>query len=187
MTDEKYIYHKDIAEKKRTARGSFNRLSRTGKSRMKTPSDYLPKKERNKMNGEVKSYNLNAPMSWAEFRAMPKDIQAEYINGLIEKYSPTQTAVAKMLGVSYGGLNKHCRHELNIYFGFKGRPDENTNKEFWKWVENSRSEQQNNTAETPIGGSLVFADTSLEKALKTAINLITTKDLKRIEITWEAT
>lgn len=78
MTDEEYIFRTECAEKKRTARGSFNRLSHAGKGgRVKMPSDYMTKKERDKMNGEVQSYNLNSPMKWMQFKRMPDDIQRE--------------------------------------------------------------------------------------------------------------
>ena len=31
------------------------------------------------MSGECKSYRLNSPMSWDEFKAMPDDIKITYI------------------------------------------------------------------------------------------------------------
>ena len=54
MTDEKYTFVTDVAEKKRIARGSFNKRTHNGKGgKVRFPSDYLSNKERNKMNGEI--------------------------------------------------------------------------------------------------------------------------------------
>lgn len=197
MTDEKYIYHKDIAEKKRTARGSYNRLSHAGKSGMKTPSDYLTKRERDKMNGEVQSYNLSVPMDWEQFKKMPPDIKGEYLNGLIDKFSPTQTSIAKMLGISNRYLNQLCTKELNIRFEHSGRQSEKKDRAFWEWVNSfAPAEQieadveiqpqtQNKDAGKPTSGMLVFTDTTAQDAFNAAYMLITASEMKSITISWE--
>lgn len=143
MTDEEYIFRTECAEKKRTARGSFNRLSHAGRGgRVKMPSDYMTKKERDKMNGEVQSYNLNRPMQWKQFKRMPDDIQREYINSLIEKFDPQQTAIAEMLGVSAGTLNKLCRERLGISFERGGAHGEGRNAAFWAWAKGTTEAEQ---------------------------------------------
>lgn len=135
MTDEEYIFRTECAEKKRTARGSFNRLSHAGKgARVKMPSDYMTKKERDKMNGEVQSYNLNSPMKWAQFKKMPDDIKREYINSIVEKFDPQQRAIAEMLGVSSWTLNDLCRKHLGIQFRRGGTQRTDRNAAFWAWV-----------------------------------------------------
>lgn len=101
MTDEEYVFRSECADRKRVARGSFNKRSHAGKGgRVKMPSDYMTKKERDKMNGEVQSYNLNSPMKWAQFKRMPDDIKREYLSTIISKYNPQQKALAEMFGVS---------------------------------------------------------------------------------------
>ena len=52
------------------------------------------------MNGEVKSYKLNEPMTWAEFKAMPDDIKVAYIKALRGKYNVSDTKIFEMMGVS---------------------------------------------------------------------------------------
>lgn len=80
LPDEQYVMISDSIEKKKIARSSHNRKTHCGKGgRVKFPSDYLSKKELKAMNGDVKSYNLNRPMTWEEFRSMPKDLQIMYI------------------------------------------------------------------------------------------------------------
>ena len=149
MTDEEYIFRTECAEKKRTARGSFNRLSHAGKGgRVKMPSDYMTKKERDQMNGEVQSYNLNSPMKWAQFKRMPDDIKREYINSLIEKFDPQQIAIAEMLGVSTWTLNKLCRERLGISFERGGAHGEGRNAAFWAWVNGATEAEQEAAPET---------------------------------------
>lgn len=101
MTDEKYTFVTDVAEKKRTARGAFNKRTHNGKrGGVKFPSDYLSKKERYKMNGEVKNYIMNAPITYAEFKKYPDDLKIEYITRLRKIFDVPDTAIAEMLSVS---------------------------------------------------------------------------------------
>lgn len=98
MTDEKYLFVTDCAEKKRTARGAYNK--KVGKGRkVKFPSDYMTRKELDAMNGEVVSYKLNEPMTWAEFKALPDDIKKTYIKLLREKFDVPDSRIAAMLEI----------------------------------------------------------------------------------------
>ncbi len=97
------------------------------------PSDYLTKKEREAMNGEVITYQMNKPMSWGQFKKMPDDTKREYINSIIHKYDPQQTAVAAMFGVTPRTLYVLCE-ELGIHFKRGGTQRENRNDAFWAWV-----------------------------------------------------
>ena len=65
------IFDLEIREKRAQA---FLNKSKTGskggsKSRkgMRTPSDFMSKKERNQLNGEVRAYNMNSLMDWKSF------------------------------------------------------------------------------------------------------------------------
>lgn len=101
MTDEKYTFISDVRDKKRTARGAFNRRTHAGKGgAVKTPYDYMSKKEREAMNGEVKSYKLNDPMTWAEFKQMPDDLQSAYIQALQNKYGVSTVKLGEMFGAT---------------------------------------------------------------------------------------
>lgn len=101
MKDEHYVFLKDVSEKKNVARSARNKRTHNGKrGGVKFPSDYMTEKERNAMNSEVKSYRLNEPMSWKEFKAMPDDIKVAYVKLLREKFGVPDTYLAKMFGVS---------------------------------------------------------------------------------------
>lgn len=38
----------------------------------------MTEEERNAMNGDVKTYNINRPVKWAEYKALPDDLKREY-------------------------------------------------------------------------------------------------------------
>lgn len=110
MNDEKYVYIQDVREKKITARSARGKRTHNGsRGGVKLPSDYMTEKEKKAMSGEVKTYRLNEPMSWDEFKGMPTDIQISYIKLLKEKYGVCNTAISKMLGVCHDMVTNHMK------------------------------------------------------------------------------
>lgn len=106
MTDEKYTFITDVAEKKRTARGAFNKRTHNGKGgKVRFPSDYLSNKERNKMNGEVREYRMNSPITYSEFKKYPDDLKKNYVKRLRDMFDVSDTDIAAMMGVKAKTLN----------------------------------------------------------------------------------
>lgn len=199
MTDEEYIFRTECAEKKRTARGSFNRLSHAGKGgRVKMPSDYMTKKERDKMNGEVQSYALHRPMKWEHFKRMPDDLKHEYLSAIISKYNPQREALAEMFGITPNTLYVTCR-EVGISFQ-NGGARKGRNDAFWAWVNGATEAKQEAApeiaeekptqkpqgAEALESGMLVFSDTTAQDAFNAAYALLTTAAMQKLVISWEA-
>ena len=58
------------------------------------------------MNGECKSFRLNDPMTWAEFRSMPEDIQVTYIKLLREKFNVPDKNLAEMFGITKDSISR---------------------------------------------------------------------------------
>ena len=101
MKDETYVFISDVKEKGSIGRSARHRKTHAGKGgRVRLPSDNLSKKELLKMNGECKSYRLNDPVKWDEFKSMPDDIKATYIKLIRQKFNPPNTMIAQMMGVS---------------------------------------------------------------------------------------
>jgi hypothetical protein len=114
MTDEKYSYIQDVKDKKITARSARNKRTHNGKGgSVKLPSDYMTKKEIKAMSGEVKSYRLNEPMSWKEFKAMPDDIKVSYISLLRQKWNAPDSYIGKMMGTNVCSFSQEM-HRLGI-------------------------------------------------------------------------
>lgn len=84
------------------------------------------------MNGEVKTYRLNDPMKWNEFKYMPDDIKISYIKLIRQKFHVSDSCIAKMLGISQNGFSSHIRR-LGIGLG-RGTGNQKSDKEgFLAW------------------------------------------------------
>ena len=87
MDDIEYVFNSDIREKKRTARGSRNKVCGAKSHKCTLPFESMKRKELIAMNGSVTNYKLSEFYSWEQFLAMPSDIQVEYINRMSEHYN----------------------------------------------------------------------------------------------------
>lgn len=205
MTDEKYSYIQDVKDKKITARSARNKRTHNGKGgSVKLPSDYMTKKEIKAMSGEVKSYRLNEPMNWKEFKAMPNDIQVAYIKLLKEKFCVPNNAIEKMFGLGNGTLVRHLEH---IGLSTKPLPRGDFDREGWygfvhgvptqkeepvedvpHWIDKENAppilgEDQKEVLH-PCSGTLCFVGTA-EGALDAMRHILGNETMK-ITISWEA-
>lgn len=105
MTDERYTFVQDIREKKRTARGYYNKVRQGG--RMKLPSDYLTEKERKNLSGQVYTYSLADRLTWEQFKGLPTDLQNEYIDKL-RRNGGTAKDIKGFLNVSQHPFEAWC-------------------------------------------------------------------------------
>ena len=106
MTDEEYLFRQTERERKRIGRGDFNK-KRQGGRHARLPSDNMTKKEWEKMNGEIKSYDMAKPAQWKEFLAWPTDLQKEYILGLERTFHATSEDIAIMMGCAPSTLRNY--------------------------------------------------------------------------------
>lgn len=131
MTDEKYLFTQDVRQKKNVARSARNRRTHTGKGgAVKFPSDFMTRKELNAMNGELKSYRLNEPMPWKEFKKMPDDVKTVYIKTLRQKYGVSDSKISKMLGATQPTVSAEIRR-LGLGRGRNSIMDRPFDKEGW--------------------------------------------------------
>ena len=100
------------------------------------------------MNGEVKSYKLNDPMSWDEFQAMPDDIKITYIKLLREKFGVPDSHIGNMLGVRQNRISKEIiRLGIN---GGRGSGKTKWNKDAWlAWCNGAPVPAPDPTEEAP--------------------------------------
>ena len=207
MTDEKYTFIEDVRVKKQMANSARYKQTHTGKGgRAKLPSDYMKKKELEAMNGECKTYRLNSPMKWFEFKAMPDELKISYIKLIREKYGATDSAISDMLGVTKAtfcherkrlGLEPTCRGGLHAYDrdGFltwaMGVPVQKEVQELEATqeapVEATHAEEQATVAErrrmVPDSGTMVF-EGEVEEILNT-VSVLLGGSNAHISITWD--
>ena len=133
MTDERFTFIEDCKDKKRIARGASHKRTHCGKGgAVMFSSDYLTTKEKKAMNGECKSYRMNDPMKWDEFKKMPEDLQIAYIKAIRNQFGNSNQAIFNMFGVCYETGNKHFK-KLGLNLGKKA--SRSFDKEAWsRWV-----------------------------------------------------
>lgn len=121
MTDEAYEFIQDCKDKKITARSARSTRTHCGKSgAVRLPSDFMTKKEREAMNGECKSYRMNEPITWAEFKTWPDEHKVSYIKLLRHKFNVPNANIAEMMGVDRVHFNKVVINPLGLMRGKKG-------------------------------------------------------------------
>ena len=60
-------------------------------------------------HGEVKTFNMNQPITRRVFNSMSEETQRAYIQSLVDKYHPTQGQIAEMLDMAPDTLSKRLR------------------------------------------------------------------------------
>ena len=140
MSDEQYELMQDTKDKKHTARSAFNTRTHCGKSGCNLPHEKMTKKELGAMNGEVKSFRMNDPMTWEEFKGLPDDLKVIYVKNLRKAYGVTDTALSEMFGVHRSLLGRWFK-TLNLTVGDEAKGNRNWNKEaFLAWSKGVKAE-----------------------------------------------
>ena len=135
MKDETYLFISDVKDKKITARSARYTRTHCGRGgRVRFPSDNLSKKELEKMNGECKTYRLNSPMAWKEFKAMPDEHKITYIKLVREKYGVSDTQLGKAMGINCCSFsNEMARLGLNVGVGVRNGSTKWDKEGFLAW------------------------------------------------------
>ena len=98
----------DALQKKRIAAGARHMKRGSRSKRCSLPSDNLTPAQLKRRNGPVSTYKLDAPMRWDDFKAMPVDLQKQYLTNLVETYGATNEMLGDMFYVhpTYVGAMK---------------------------------------------------------------------------------
>ena len=141
----------DVKQKKDIARSAGKKVSGAKSRRCSLPHDGLNSKQLEALNGPVKSYNLSKPMTWAELKAMPAELQKEYLRKLGVRFNPTSYALAEMLGTTHTTVGRLLR-ELGLSRP-KGQRMTEGDKKAWEFfladVEAPEAEEQAPEIEKP--------------------------------------
>ncbi len=90
----------DVMTKKRIARGAAARKCGSKSRRCTLPSDYLTDAQKKARNGKLSTYNLSKPMTYEQFKLMPRDLQREYLLKLRNDMHASTRVIAQMFGCS---------------------------------------------------------------------------------------
>ena len=90
----------DVMTKKRIARGAAARKCGSKSRRCTLPSDYLTDAQKKARNGKMSTYNLSKPMTYDQFKLMPRDLQREYLLKLLNDMHASTRVIAQMFECS---------------------------------------------------------------------------------------
>ena len=121
MTDEAYTFRQTEIERKRTARGAFSKKGGSRSKKCSLPSDNMPKKIWEELNGVVYTYDTSKPMHWSVFTKMPLDLQREYLKKLIINYGGRKVDVATMFGIRKESLTNYINRNWKGWTPFGGK------------------------------------------------------------------
>ena len=108
----------DVMTKKRIARGAAARKCGSKSRRCTLPSDYLTDAQKKARNGKMSTYNLSKPMTYEQFKLMPRDLQREYLLKLRNDMHASARVIAQMFGCSDETV-RVAIHNLGINTGGK--------------------------------------------------------------------
>lgn len=134
MSDFEY----EVMQKKRTARSARRKKNGSKSKQCSLPSDKLTNRQIKERCGPVITYNLNKPMKWPDFKALPSDIQAEYLQRLQHDFNVTAVDLGKMFEVQPLTVRKHVtNNNLSIDFP-RGRTMTSDQKLGWNQFVNGQ-------------------------------------------------
>lgn len=120
---------KENQEKKIIARSAKNKVTHTG---CKLPSDFMTKKEKIAMNGEVITMEMNKPVKYQEFKLWPADLQREYLENLVKIFGVGIDNIGEMMECHYNTFRKFIRsRNLRDVFPMHSSP-EKFHKNNWR-------------------------------------------------------
>ena len=115
MNDAANTFNQTNRERSVTARGARHKRGGSRSKKCTLPSDHLTPAQRKEMNGNVETYKMNAPHTLKELKKWPADLRHEYMEGLLERYAPSNKDLSSMLGYSAANISG----ALIRYFGIK--------------------------------------------------------------------
>lgn len=132
MDDTTYTFISDIKERKSAASGARHVKNGSKSKKCTLPSDYLTRSQKQKLNGEVKTYKMSEPITWKEFQKMPKDLKEDYIVNMIDTYHVSCVQLGEMMGISNKTLNNYLRDlGLNGYLPGRGHCMSRDQRDAW--------------------------------------------------------
>lgn len=146
MRDETYTFIQTVKDRKSTAHGARYKKNGSKSRKCTLPSDYLTTKERKEMNGPMNTYSMNQPHTKAELRTWPRDLQIEYVAGILDKYHPTNADLGLMLGV-HGNSASTYIHKLGL--SNRKLPTESQAREFAQFMTGQVNTPATDTAPVP--------------------------------------
>ena len=181
MSDEAYELKQEIREQKIVANNARNRRGMAGKGgKVRLASDRLTQKQWEAKNGECKTYRMNAPMTWEQFKEMPDDLKVMYIKAIRNKYHTPDRVLACCMDIPASMFSKKMR-ELGIGLGYGSGAKSlrwygsDSQQDFEKWWFKTKAITRGGTLET---------EGNVEEDLKKLMETLKGHNV-RLKVDWE--
>lgn len=112
------IFSEEVSQRAGLARSARYKIGGSKSKKCPMSTDRMTRRQWEKRNGEVNTYRLTKPMTWAEFKAYPEDLQKEYLSNLVNTYGANLTTLGAMFGTSAATV-KEFVEKRGYDFGFK--------------------------------------------------------------------
>jgi len=99
MTDEAYTLQETNRERAIVKKSAAHRKGGARSKRCSLPSDGMTRRQWERRNGEVITYNLSKPMTYAQYKTVPSYEKGNYLRKCLDNGASLH-AIALMLGVS---------------------------------------------------------------------------------------
>lgn len=135
MDDITYTYNQTNRERKGMANSAKKRINGSKSHKCTLPSDHLTPAQQRKLNGPVREYNIVKPMSWADFMAMPKDLQEAHLNYIAQRFRVGAGTISSVVfSLDSSRVPHYCKlHGLN-YPVRGGKTSDATRAAIKAWV-----------------------------------------------------
>ena len=107
MNDAEQVFRQTEIERKRLSYGDKHK-KRGGGRYVRLPSDNLTRKEREAMNGEIKTWKEKPFYTFEEFKELPDDVQLKWVNSIINRYDVGLGGISKIISP---GANRSTLHD----------------------------------------------------------------------------
>lgn len=144
MKDETFVFYEEVKDRSITARSAHKIKRPSARPKINRFTD----KEWKKLNEPVHTYNLNEPMSYEDFKAMPQNARYQYITKLINEYSIGPAAIAKFFGLKATSSGTELFKRLGIEA--KGKTSREATERFINEFCNRSAEAVTESAVTPV-------------------------------------
>ena len=115
MNDTTYTFVETVRDRKAMASGARHKVNGSKSKKCTLPSDNLTAAQKKKLNGAVKNYCINHPMSWSEFKSMPLDLQQEHLDYIQSRFEVGVNTISRaVFGMGDCTLAAHAKR-----FGLK--------------------------------------------------------------------
>ena len=126
MTNEAYVFNETNRERAILKRSVCHKKGGSKSKSCKLGVDKMSQNQIEAMHGPVKSWKMTEFYTWDEFKSMPKDIQVEYLNYLVDTYHVSVGAIESNLfhlggGCVYKYLKRNKLSSRVHHSGMRGR------------------------------------------------------------------